>query len=178
MSEHSPPPAYGQQSAHGTGSNEVHQDTSGGPRVEPRNGFGMTALIVGLIGILFGLVPLTGFIAVGLGIVGLVLGFAALGRLRRRMATNRKTTWVGLVSSTAAVALGIWGMTIVFGAVDQLERDLGEISEELDRDITELEEQFEDDSETLDEWAACVDAIDIAADDFEEQVAVCDEILE
>lgn len=156
----------------------MDQYTGSQPRVEPRNGFGLTALIVGLIGILFGLVPLTGFVAVALGIVGLVLGFAALGRLRRRIATNRKTTWVGIVGSAAAVALGIWGMTIVFSAVDQLERDLGDISEQLDRDIAELEEQFEDDAATLDAWEECVDAVDVAADDFDEQVAACDAILE
>ncbi len=118
----------------------MDQYTGSGPRVEPKNGFGLTTLIVGLIGILFGLVPITGFVAVGLGIVGLVLGFAALGRLRRRVATNRKTTWIGIVASAVAVALGIWGITIVFSAVDQLDRDLGEISEQLDRDMEELEQ--------------------------------------
>lgn len=99
---------------------------------EPRNGLGLAALILGLIGVLFGLVPLTGFIAVGLGLTGLILGFAGIGRLRRGTASNRKTTGFGMAASVAAIALGIWGMTIFFGAVEELDRDLEELESELE----------------------------------------------
>lgn len=97
------------------------------PPPEPKNGLGLTALILGLIGLLFSLVPLTGFIAVGLGITGLALGLAGYGRIRHDRATNKKTTIVGLIASTVAVAVGIWGITIVFGVVDQLDKDLSSI---------------------------------------------------
>lgn len=94
---------------------------------EPKNGLGLTALILGLVGLLFGTVPLTGFIAVGLGITGLALGLAGLGRIRHRRATNKKTTITGVIASAAAVAVGIWGITIVFGAFDQLDKDLSSL---------------------------------------------------
>ena len=100
-------------------------------QVEPRNALGITALILGLIGVLFGLVPFTGFIAVALGITGIILALSNRGRLRRGTATNKKTTWAGLIASVVALALGIWGIAIVFDAFEDLDEDLQEIEEEL-----------------------------------------------
>jgi hypothetical protein len=101
-------------------------------QVEPRNALGIAALALGLVGVLFGLVPLTGFIAVGLGIVGMILALSNRGRLRRGTATNKKTTWAGLIASVVAIALGIWGIAIVFDAFEDLDEDLQEIEQELD----------------------------------------------
>lgn len=100
-------------------------------QVEPRNAFAIAALALGLVGVLFGLVPLTGFIAVGLGIVGVILALSNRGRLRRGTSTARKTTWAGLVISLIAIALGIWGIVIVFDVVEDIDQDLEEIEEEL-----------------------------------------------
>ncbi len=91
---------------------------------EPRNGFGLTAVILGVIGLLFGLVPLTGFIAFGLGFGAVVFALANRGRLKRNKATNRKSTWAGLVAGLLAMALGVWGMVIVFTAANDLGNNL------------------------------------------------------
>lgn len=95
----------------------------------PKNGFGVVALILGLIGLLFSIMPITGFVAVILGITGLILGLVGVGRIRSRRATNLKTTIVGVTASVAAVAVGIWGVTIFFGAVDQLGKDLSSLDQ-------------------------------------------------
>ena len=76
---------------------------------EPRNALGVAALILGIVGLMFGFMPITGFVACGLGVTGLILALAARGRLRRRTATNRKTTIAGGVVSLAAIALGEHG---------------------------------------------------------------------
>jgi hypothetical protein len=94
------------------------------PPQQPRNGLGLAALIIGLVGCLFGLVPLTGFIGVVCALVALPLGFVGLARVRRHVATNRKTTWFGLATGTLALVLGIWGIVIVFQAADRLVDDL------------------------------------------------------
>jgi hypothetical protein len=73
---------------------------------------------------LFGLIPLTGFIAVICALVAIPLAFAARSRVRKGAATNGKTAMSGLLLGLGALALGIWGITIVFGAVDQLADDL------------------------------------------------------
>jgi len=91
---------------------------------EPRNGLGLASIILGILGLLFGLVPLTGFIAFGLGAVAVILALANRGRLKRGRATNRKTTWAGLITGFLAIALGIVGMVIFFDAVSDLGEDL------------------------------------------------------
>ena len=94
------------------------------PAPEPKNGFAITALVVGLVGIVFALVPLTGFIAVILGLIGLVFGLVNIGRIRRGRSTAKTMTWFGSIISTLALAGGIWGMVVVFNAVDDLDNDL------------------------------------------------------
>lgn len=94
---------------------------------EPKNGMGIAALILGLVGLLFCLIPFTGFIGVICGFVGIVLGFVGWGRVRRHRATNKVTTLIGIVLSALAIAGGIWGIVIVFNATDDLVTDLEDI---------------------------------------------------
>lgn len=97
------------------------------PVAAPRNGVGIAALCLGIVGILFGLVPFTGFIAFALGAIGLILGLVGLARARKKVATNRKTAISGTVLSVIAIALGIWGMVIVFTGLNQLAEELNSI---------------------------------------------------
>jgi hypothetical protein len=89
-------------------------------RAEARNGLGLAAAIVGPIGILFGFVPLTGFVAVICGLVAVPLALAGRSRYRKRLATNGGTAVAGLVSGVVALALGVWGIVIVFQATNEL----------------------------------------------------------
>jgi hypothetical protein len=89
-----------------------------------RNGVGLAAAIIAPIGILFGLVPLTGFIAVICALAAILLALVGRSRVRRGMATNGKTAMTGLIMGGGALALGVWGISIVFGTVDQLAEDL------------------------------------------------------
>jgi hypothetical protein len=86
----------------------------------PKNGPGLAAAIIAPIGILFGLIPLTGFIAVICGLVAVPLALVGWSRYRYRRASNGRTTVFGLIVGIGALALGIWGITIVFGATSQL----------------------------------------------------------
>jgi hypothetical protein len=89
-------------------------------RPEPRNGLGLAAAIIGPIGVLFGLVPLTGFVAVICGLVAVPLALAGRSRYKKRLATNGRTAVAGLVSGVVALALGVWGIVIVFQATNEL----------------------------------------------------------
>jgi hypothetical protein len=92
-----------------------------------RNGFGITSLVLALIGVVFGLVPLTGFIALILGALAVLFGLLGFGRVRKGLATNKIMTLAGTGLGVVAVALGIWGMTIFFGAVDELDQKLDDL---------------------------------------------------
>jgi hypothetical protein len=90
----------------------------------PRNGLGIAALCLGIIGMIFGLIPFTGFIAAALGAVGVILGLVGFSHARKHIATNLKTAIAGSILSVIAIALGIWGMVIVFTSFNQLAEDL------------------------------------------------------
>ncbi len=99
------------------------------PPRPPRNGLGIAAVVLGPVGMLFGLIPLTGIVAIACGITGVILGGIGYSRARQRLATNGRTAMTGVVLSALAVALGIWGMVTVSRAFDQLSTDLDRISE-------------------------------------------------
>ena len=83
-----------------------------------RNGFGITALCLGIVGVLFGFIPLTFVLALILGFLALVFGLVGWSRTRKGTADNRKTSIAGTVLAVAALALGIWGATILFQATN------------------------------------------------------------
>jgi hypothetical protein len=92
-----------------------------------RNGFGITALVIGFIGIIPGLMPITSFFAVMFGIGGVILGLLGLGRVRQGIATNKGVTMSGLSISVLVVALGIWGVTMFFNTVDKFTKDMQDL---------------------------------------------------
>lgn len=79
-----------------------------------RNGLGPTALILGIVGVLFGLFPSTFFVAGLLGVAGFLLGRAGHRRCMLGNATNGRVAMAGSVISGAAVVLACFGAVIVF----------------------------------------------------------------
>lgn len=120
----------------------------GSPPPVPRNGFGITALCLALVGVLFGFIPLTGFIAVGLGVLALVFGALGFARARKGIATNTKMSVTSLVLAAGAVALGIWGLTILYSATEDFVNDMNQINQQLNQDTAPLE-QFGNDMDQL-----------------------------
>lgn len=80
----------------------------------PRNGLGPTALILGVIGVVFGLFPATFFLAIPLGVTGFLLGRVGHRRCVIGNATNGRIAMAGSIISGAAVILGLFGAVIVF----------------------------------------------------------------
>ena len=94
------------------------------PAPEPHNGFGITALVLGIVGCVLGLIPILGIPAIALGLIGLVFGGLALRRIQEKTATNKVMSWFGAVLSAGALVLGVIGIVIVTHAFDQLKHDL------------------------------------------------------
>jgi hypothetical protein len=90
------------------------------PPAAPRNGLGLAAVIIAPVGVLFGLVPLTGFVAVICALVTIPLAAVGWARYRKGQATNGRTAVTGLVIGVIALILGVWGITIVANALDEL----------------------------------------------------------
>jgi hypothetical protein len=104
------------------------QPYAGYPPPRPRrpvSGAAIASVVLGLVGVGFGLVPPTFWIAGPLGVAGLVLGLGALGR-NRRAAASRTLPLAGTIVSAVALALSVLGAVIFFTAVDQLGDDLSD----------------------------------------------------
>ncbi|HET6752923.1 MAG TPA: septum formation family protein [Jiangellaceae bacterium] len=83
---------------------------------------GTTALILGIIGVLAGIIPLFFWLAGILGVIGLVLGFVGRGRFERSEATNGTIALWGIITSLAAMVLSGVGLLILVGVfADQSE---------------------------------------------------------
>lgn len=88
------------------------------------NGFAVTALVLGIVGALFGLIPLTSFIALPLGVIGLVFGIVAVVLALRGRRGRKVMAIIGLALSAIALALGVWGMSILAKATDDLAKSV------------------------------------------------------
>ncbi|WP_051343455.1 DUF4190 domain-containing protein [Pseudonocardia spinosispora] len=105
--------------------NNEQFDLPGPAQVEPRNGFGITALVTALVGLVPCLMPVTSFFGVMFGIVAVVFGFLGLGRARRGAATSKRLPLSGLIIGLLTLLLGLVGIGLFFGAVDKLGEVVG-----------------------------------------------------
>lgn len=83
------------------------------PATAPRNGYGTTALVVGIISLVFCWVPVFGIILAGIAVLFGILG---LGRVKRGDATNHGHSVAGVVLGSVAALIGIIVTATVFAA--------------------------------------------------------------
>jgi hypothetical protein len=79
----------------------------------PRNGLGIAALILGIVGVVVGIIPFFFWVAGILGVIGLILGFVGRGRAKRGEATNGTMALWGIITSAVAVVVSIVGLVIL-----------------------------------------------------------------
>ncbi|MFG3038837.1 DUF4190 domain-containing protein [Streptomyces sp. NPDC048330] len=93
-----------------------------------RNGLGTAALILGIIGTLSGFVPFFFWLAGILGVIALILGLVARGRVKRREADNKGVALTGVILGLASLVLSIVGLVIVVtavsDAVDEIDKSI------------------------------------------------------
>ena len=77
-------------------------------RPQPKNGFGTTALVLGIVALVLGFIPFVSlFTAIPLGIIGGIFGILGIVRVSKRVATNKVASIFGLVASVLAVLLAL-----------------------------------------------------------------------
>jgi hypothetical protein len=79
----------------------------------PRNGLGIAALILGIVGVVIGIIPFFFWVAGILGVIGLILGFVGRGRVKRGEASNGTMALWGIITSAVAVVVSIVGLVIL-----------------------------------------------------------------
>ena len=90
------------------------------PARAPRHGFGITAMVLGIVGAAFGLIPLLFWLAIPLGVLALTFGILA-----RKHGMGK----AGAILGVASLGLGIAGAVIVNSATDKLTRDLNSLTQ-------------------------------------------------
>ena len=75
----------------------------------PKNTFGPLAVVLGAVGIAFGVFPATFFVAAAFGIAGLLVGRAGHRRCMIGKASNGRVAMVGAILSGAACVMAVVG---------------------------------------------------------------------
>jgi hypothetical protein len=95
-----------------------------------RNGMGIAALVLGIIGTVSGLVPFFFWLAGILGLIALILGLAGRGRAKRGEATNKGVATFGAVLGLVSLILSVVGAVLTFKAVDDVVTDINKAVED------------------------------------------------
>jgi len=117
----------------------------------PKNGMGLGSLIIGCIGIVFGLIVITFWLAAPLGIIGFFLGLAGYRRAKRGEADNAKVALAGVVASAVAFVLAVIGAALVIWVLNDASDEL----EEFGQDLEDYAQCVEDAGDDLDAVDAC-----------------------
>jgi hypothetical protein len=90
-----------------------------------KNGLGTAALVCGIVGLVFALIPIIGiFFGLILGILAIVFGAIGISRVNRNVANNRGSAVAGLVIGIIAFVLAIIAWTVIYAAADSLNNSL------------------------------------------------------
>ena len=96
-------------------------------RIEPRNGYGLTSVILGAVGAGLGLIPLLWFLAGPAGIAGLALALRTADGSNGRPRRTKRPPSGAPSSGLAAIGLAIAGFIILQQAVTKLNHDLNNL---------------------------------------------------
>ena len=111
-----PPPQWGQYP--GSYPPPPPQPYTGyAPAIAPRNGLGIAALVVAIIGLVFCWTVAGGVI---LGVAAIIIGFVARGRVKRGEATNGGVAIAGIVLGFLAIIVSLVFIPIWIGMFDEV----------------------------------------------------------
>ncbi|HYZ67210.1 MAG TPA: DUF4190 domain-containing protein [Mycobacterium sp.] len=151
MSKPPPPPQYGPYpGSYPPPPPQPYAGYSPGP-IAPRNGLGIAALVVAIIGLVFCWTVIGGVI---LGFAAVIIGFVARGRVKRGQATNGGVAIAGIVLGFLAIIVSvifipIWysvfkdvGGTDYFDCVSKAGQDAQAIQQCVNQFRDRVENQF------------------------------------
>ncbi|MER8043118.1 DUF4190 domain-containing protein [Streptomyces sp. NPDC094032] len=98
------------------------------PPAQPRNGLGVTALVLGIVGLLFAIIPFLFWLGGILGLLALIFGIIGSSRAGKGLATNKGMAVTGLVLGAVSILAAIAWTIVLATAVK-------EYSEEIDKEL-------------------------------------------
>ena len=94
-------------------------------------GFAVAALVLGIVGVVFGFIPLLFVIAFPCGLLAVIFGVLAWRSANKPGGSRKGMAIAGTILGVVALALGVIGAVIVDDAVTDLDRDLDRIERDL-----------------------------------------------
>lgn len=98
---------------------------------EPAKGFAVTAFVCGIVGAIFGLIPILALLALPLGIIAVVFGLLGARRNKRAKA-GVGLARAGWLLGVTAVILAVIGFVIVNNAIDDFQDDMDQLEQDLE----------------------------------------------
>jgi len=99
----------------------------------PSNSPATAAMVLGIIGVVFGMIPLFGLIAFPMAVLAIIFGWVGLRKLGRGETPKGKgAAMTGIITGVLAFILAIVGMNIVSDGLDDISNELDELERELD----------------------------------------------
>lgn len=90
----------------------------------PKNGLGTASLVLGIIGLIFAVIPVVGlFFAIPLGTLALIFGAVGVVRASKGKATNKGVSIAGLVLGVLTFVMAIIMTSAVYAATDNAVTD-------------------------------------------------------
>ncbi|MFE5486815.1 DUF4190 domain-containing protein [Streptomyces sp. NPDC056527] len=96
------------------------------PFQQPRNGLGVTALVLGIVGLLFAVFPFSFWLGGILGVLALIFGIIGHSRGRNGQATNKGMALTGLILGAVSIVVSIVWLIVVVTAVKDIADDIDE----------------------------------------------------
>ncbi|MFE3069858.1 DUF4190 domain-containing protein [Streptomyces sp. NPDC059247] len=88
-----------------------------------RTGLGVAALVVGIVGLVFAIVPFLFWLGGIMGVVALVLGIVGLGRAKRGETNDRGQSVAGIVLGSVTLVVSAAWLVVLALAVNTIESD-------------------------------------------------------
>ncbi|MFI1863604.1 DUF4190 domain-containing protein [Streptomyces jumonjinensis] len=121
----------------------------------PRNGLGISALVLGIVGVVFGFIPFLFWITGILGVLALIFGLIGRGRAGKGLATNRGVALSGAILGGLATAMAIGGLILTIWFVNDVAEKVEKNSREYEVPaVTDEESKAAGDEEQAAEEAA------------------------
>lgn len=98
------------------------------PRQQPRNGLGVTGFVLGLTGLVFSPIPIVGFVAWPLVILGLIFSVVGVVRVKKGKATNKWLSIIGIIASVVGLAVCIIWVAVIGSAVNEVNDEVNRVA--------------------------------------------------
>ncbi|MER7518011.1 DUF4190 domain-containing protein [Streptomyces sp. NPDC126499] len=94
------------------------------PYAQPQNGLGVAALVLGIVGVLFGILPFLFWLGAILGVLAVVFGIIGAGRAGKGLATNKGMAVTGAVLGGVALVASLAWLIVIATAVTDVAKEI------------------------------------------------------